>query len=187
MKKLLLSLSLLALAGTAHAGDRFYAGMSTGMVSFKLDCSGSTDCDKNDTGFKAYAGMALNRILAIELDYFHFGGGSFKIGPTAGGRGTAEALAGDVALRFSPASAPTLSAVLRGGLAYVKNESTLYNGSMVEKDTNYRLAPYAGFGLEWALEPGWKLFGNADFTRAEMSSVKGTVQMLTIGLQGTLD
>lgn len=75
-------LVLLGMTGTATAQNSLYAGASIGQATID-GCSGLTNCDDEDTGWKVFGGWELNRNIAIEAAWVDLGEFSGSIGESA--------------------------------------------------------------------------------------------------------
>ena len=74
MKKIFLALAAVSsLAGASAFAETGYIGGAVGQSHFNADCSGTTDCKTNDTGYKLFGGYKFSPNLAGEVNYFDFG------------------------------------------------------------------------------------------------------------------
>jgi len=75
----------LALAATAsvQAAD-WYVGGALGRSAYKVDTTGATSSDKNDTGYKLFAGARLGANLAVEGGFADLGKASAAQGNVSG-------------------------------------------------------------------------------------------------------
>lgn len=77
----ILGVAALAAAAPAAAQDQyrgFYVGGSVGMVQYKDTCDdmqalGATSCDREDAGFRFFAGYSFSRYFALEGAYVNLG------------------------------------------------------------------------------------------------------------------
>ena len=182
MKRICTVIALLALAGTSSA-QRAYVGATYGMTSLKISCAGTSDCDVHDSGPKAYAGLNLTPMVAIEVAYIDFGSASYTVGGTARASGDAQAFAGSIALRH--AFIPEFSGVLRLGFASVKASGAIATAGGSAESSTSRIRPYYGLGLEYRFDKIWSAVGSADFTRGEVGGVNARLEMYSIGAQAS--
>jgi OOP family OmpA-OmpF porin len=54
------------------SGSNFYIGASGGEANYDISCSGASDCDDSDTGWKVFMGVDNNR-FGFEAGYVNFG------------------------------------------------------------------------------------------------------------------
>src|SRR5213595_1816908 len=118
MKKIVLALAAITamFAGSAFAAEG-YVGGAIGQGNTNFDCSGTTSCSHNGTGFKFFGGYKFTPNLAGEVTYFDFGkataaapGATLDLKSSAIGIGAA----------FSGNFAPQWSGVARLGVASVR-------------------------------------------------------------------
>ncbi len=174
MKKMVLAAVLAAIAGSASAQG--YVGAVTGLTRYSVDCTGTTRCDKSDTGYKVYGGYQINPHWGVEVGYTDFG----KTKGTVGAldlevEAKAFSAVGVLRGQFST----DWSGVLRLGIASVKSKLSTAFGSKSESNVK----AYAGIGLEYALTNELKVTASGDFTDAEVEDQSGGVKMLSLGLQ----
>lgn len=63
----------IAAAFSATAMAQGYIGVAAGQSDFKVDCSGTSSCDTNDTGGKVYGGFMYTPNFGVEISYFDLG------------------------------------------------------------------------------------------------------------------
>ena len=128
MKKIVLA-SLMALA-VGGASAQAYVGGSIGMTHLESDCTGTSACDSDDTGYKVYAGYTFTPNLAVEVGYANFGKASAVVSLAPFGnvqgdiKSTAPFLVGVYRGDFTPA----LAGVARLGIANVDTKVELSQG-----------------------------------------------------------
>lgn len=170
-------------------GFQLYGGATVGVSHQETTCvfigADSYTCDPNDTGFKVYGGFNITSHIAVELGYIGFGSatmtGSFSGIPfKETWESNAWVLNG--AWRFD--MTPKFGGVVRVGLANVSSEGTLsVQGTYADSASGKKIAPYAGFGLEYTLVTKLKAVAAVDITTSEIQGNKSTAALLSIGAQ----
>ena len=185
MKKIALAGLLTAMMATASA--QVYVGGAIGQARVNLACADyDLGCDKSDTGHKLYVGYKFNPLIAIEGAYVNFG--KATRGHTDSGYRITESFESSgpiVAAAFRYAAHPQLSLVGRVGVSFL---STKYNESaqnypFAYSTTDESVKGYVGVGVEFALNKNLRITADADFTTAEVMNEKGSVRLLSVGLQ----
>jgi OOP family OmpA-OmpF porin len=175
MKKQLIA----AAAATLLCSGAFaqgYVSASVGTARLSADCSGTTSCDKSDTGFKLLGGYKFAPNLGAELVYFDFGKATasdgiatVEIRNSAVGAGVA----------FMQDIAPSWNFVGRLGLASVKTKITALGS-----DSN--IALYGGLGVGYKITPAVSVDAAWDFSKSKFDkngvSDSGSINMFSIGL-----
>lgn len=185
MKKTILA--MLLAGSVAGAMAQTYAGVSLGMGSFKIDCSGTLGCTKSDLGGKVYGGYMLAPMVSAELGYVDFGSALTR--SSSGGAmvsASVEAVAVTAALALRAEVMPAWTGVARLGVASVR--STRKNtvdatGVVYGEGSQMKTKPYLGLGLEYALTPQLKATLGADVTQATVDDSKGQVRLYSLGAQ----
>ena len=183
MKNILMASLLAALAGAAHAQSTpYYVGGALGVSYTDVDCSAATKCDKTDGNFKLIAGYRFNPAWAVEVGYMGFGN---QKSTDASGDTKIQTTAAFAALATRMNIMPALDGVLRLGLARVRSEATVSpNVGDRYKETEIRMKPYLGLGLEYTVLPELRATLGADFTQAEVTpTTTGSVRALNVGVQ----
>ncbi|MCW8874344.1 MAG: outer membrane beta-barrel protein [Gammaproteobacteria bacterium] len=75
-------LLMMGVTGSALAQNGFYAGASIGQATID-GCSGVTNCDDEDTGWKIFGGWEMNQNIAFEAAWVDMGEISGSIGASA--------------------------------------------------------------------------------------------------------
>ncbi|MET0334851.1 MAG: outer membrane beta-barrel protein [Rhizobacter sp.] len=181
MKKTLLALAATfacTLASHTALAQSYYVGIAAGVTNQDVNCSGWSNCDKSDTGFKLYGGFKLSKAIALELGYTDFGSASLSLG---GLRGSYSASALSAGGAFFLPLTPKLTGIGRAGLAYVDGD---YSGGVfgVNGGSESGIEPYIGFGLAYALTPKLSLTGSFDYMRADYPRGSGSARLLGLGL-----
>ncbi|RTL29281.1 MAG: porin family protein [Burkholderiales bacterium] len=188
MKKLISAAVLLAAVGGASA--QVYVGGSVGATNVNADCSGTSDCKNNDTGYKLYVGYKLNPVFSVEAGYINFGKpsatayvypyGNIKVDLES----SAPFVVGAVRGNFTP----ELSGVARLGLANMetKLKATQVITSASGSDSKSEIKALFGLGLEYAFTKSFSASVEADFsntTEVISGMGSGSIRMLSIGGQ----
>jgi OmpA-OmpF porin, OOP family len=153
-----------------------YIGASGGRSDFRTDCPSAFDCDKKDTGWKAYFGGKVNDIIGMELAYTDFG----KI--RAGG-GDVDAWAGSLSLTAGVPIGDRFSIFAKGGGVYGRTDidappSTLF-------DTGHKNGWGWTYGAGAALGVTQAVQIRLDWDRYKLDFVGGSrdVDLLSAGVQ----
>lgn len=185
MKKIAVAGLLTAMMAAASA--QVYVGGAVGQARVNLACEDyNLGCDKTDTGHKLYVGHKFNPLIAIEAAYVNFG--KATRGYTDGGYDITESFEASgpiVAAAFRYAAHPQLSLVGRVGFSFLstKYKSHGPNYPFGSSTTDESVQGYLGLGVEFALTKNLRLTADADFTTAEVMDEKGSVRLLSAGLQ----
>jgi OOP family OmpA-OmpF porin len=179
MKKALLAIAAL-LASTA-ASAQLYVGAAGGMSNQDINCSGWSNCDKSDTGFKLYTGFKFTPIVAGEIAYTDFGDVSLGNGSSSG-RYSGTALS--VGAAFTVPFAPKFSGIGRVGLAATDADFNYSGpfGSISGATSESSIEPYFGLGLAYALTPQLSLTGSFDYMNFDYPNGSGGASLLAIGV-----
>jgi len=212
MRKTLLPFAAaVALVAASGAQAQVYVGGNGGWSRMSVDCAGTTSCEKNGTGYKAYVGYRWSSGFAVEGLYIDWGRSKAQV-------------AGDEVLPVNPdqptllrgtplADAPTsdpINANLEGsgwglGLAYFLDFTPKFNGvaRLGAIDNTGKLSvsgglgsgtfsekafqAYFGFGLAYNVTPNFAVTAEADFSRLKYGAEGVTdttrLQMYTFGLR----
>ena len=155
---------ILVAASSAHA--QAYVGGNIGWAKLSVDCSGVPNCDRTDTGYKAYGGYRFGEGFAVEGVYFDWGkatGQDSTLSAEVKGSGWGLGVA-----YFLP-FATDFSAV--GRLGAVRNQGKLrvndsYLG-MSESNTTNSWQVYGGIGVAYNVMPNLAITAEADFSRVK--------------------
>jgi OOP family OmpA-OmpF porin len=185
----------------------WYAGASVGESRLSLDTSqlerdmqaqglplASLSRNTNDTGYKLFAGFALNDYLALEGGYFRLGEVDFSAVTAATPDGSTYPLAGhlrdqganlDLVARMLLSSAFAVTARL--GLTYNDTDSRLDYQRPINLDQYDRSKHYLkhkfGAGLEYQLTPAWGM--RLELERYRLDDLwgdQGDMKLLSLGL-----
>jgi len=169
---------------------QLYGGATFGVSHLQTDCviigADSYTCDPNGTGFKVYGGFNITSHLAAELGYIGFGRATVK-GTVSGvpfkGEQETNAWMVNGAWRFD--MTPKFSGVVRLGLANGDSKATASANlpGAYAAASDKKMAPYAGFGLEYTLVTKLKAVAAVDITTSEIRGDKSTVGLLSMGAQ----
>jgi len=180
MNKHAFILAALLAATAAHADQQAhaYVGVAAGKSHLSIDCTGSTSCDKTDTGGKLVGGYNFGNGFGLEAGYVSFGQGSGTDGTiSATIKPTAITLGGVFALPLSNEWGMNL----RLGAARVKTkvEGVLGTARATESETTTKV--YAGVGVTYAVSQTVKLELAVDSTQGQIAGDKGTLRLVTVG------
>ena len=181
MKNLLIATALLASSSVALA-EGVYAGGTVGYARANVDCAGTTSCDKNSTGAKAFVGYQINQMFAVEASYFDLG----KVNATLGAasldiKSSGYGVRGLVSYPFTQ----KLSGFAALGVNQVKSKATVTLGALTGGLDKTATKPSLGLGLDYALTPALKLRGEFESFRLEAPANSGgyTVNNISVGLK----
>ena len=183
MKTQLLT-ALAALTLSTAASAQFYGVVSAGVSRVDVDCTGASNCDKTDTGFKLLGGYKFMPNLAAEVGYFDFGKAT-----ASGGGVSAEiknnAFGGGVAYHLD--LTPTWNAVGRIGVAQVKTKlSGTVAGVGSASDDDKNTALYAGLGVGYKVAKNVSIDGAWDFSRSKYNKngvdESGNINVFSVGV-----
>lgn len=173
-KKLMAAALLAALSGAASAQG--YAGALIGLAKISTDCGSIASCDDTGTGYKAFAGYQVTPNLAVEAGYTSFGKATAG---TGSGREEISSSAFSVIGAFRLPLMEDWTGIARLGLAGVKAKRSI--GGADRSETSLKL--YTGLGLEYALNPDFKINAALDLSSAEIDGDSGTVYLFGVGAQ----
>jgi len=185
----------------------WYVGASLGESRLSIDTSAleqnmqaqglplaSLSRNTNDTGYKLYAGTALNDYLALEGGYFRLGEVDFNARTAAAPDGTTYLLFGhlrdqganlDLVARMFMSNALALTA--RIGLTYNDTDARLDYQRPINLDAYTRSKHYLkhkfGAGMEYQLSPGWAM--RAELERYRLDDIwgdQGDMKLLSLGM-----
>jgi len=186
MKKIVLA-SLMTLAvGGAFA--QAYVGGAVGTAHVSESCDYTTSCDRDDIGYKLYAGYKFTPNIAIEAGYADFGKASLE-GYVSGFkvRGDLTSTAPFLVGAFHADFASRLSGVARLGVANVKSTvdtTLLITNTSLPSQSETKLQPLFGLGLGYAVTKNVKVTLDADFTKsAEFQGESDNLRLISIGAQ----
>lgn len=175
MKKIVLAALVATAAGGAFA--QTYLGATVGATHLNADCTGTSSCDNDDTGYKLYGGYKFTPNFAAEAGYISFGKAKATVGASNLEIETHAIL---LALAARGDFMPNLSGVARLGIANVDTKATVAG---VGSTSETKAKAYFGLGLEYAFTKNLKGVVDADFTDSEVAGSTGAVRMLSIGAQ----
>lgn len=184
MKKTLAAAALLLAAGSATA--QLYVGASAGGSRWNLDtearCPGpALQCDRNDFGARAYAGLRFGPDWGLELGAHDFG--KARVSSAATGAETATlGLRGAhllVSNRLDAGDAWRLNT--RFGVAM--NRVEVEGAGPGLRDDKEKAAFYFGIGAAWQLSRSVALRLDLDTTRGEYGSEKMRAIMYGAGVE----
>ncbi len=183
MKKI--SFSLIALAAlaasniaAAQVATPFYAGLQVGTSRTNADCSGISDCKKNDTGIKVYGGYKFAPEWAAELSYADLGKVKASI-PGASAEYKATSLGLGVA--YHAAFNSDWSGVARFGIASNEIKFT-GTGAAAGSESERKTEPYLGLGVGYALTKQVSLTGNWDWTQGKIQGETYKNNLFSVGV-----
>ena len=183
MKKIILS-AFIAMAASAGAhAEGIYVGVAAGGTHFDVDCSGTSSCDKSDTGFKLFGGYKLTENVAVEAHYADYGKAGFGgvvngVNATGdaklSGFGLGVALLGDFATDWN--------GVVRAGVARNKLKVDVSVPGFSASDSENKTKAYVGAGVGYKLTKEVSRNAAIDYTEGEYGGETAKVTLFTIGV-----
>lgn len=177
-----IALASLALCATAAAQP--YVVGSVGLSRLSADCTGVSNCDKTDVGYKALGGFRFAPNFAAEFGYADFGKAKASQDGVAASIGNTAFLAGGA---YHQELAPNWNFVARLGAARVKTKisgSVDGAGSASESDKNTTF--YGGLGVGYKLSKALSVDAAWDISRSKFKKLdvdeSGNINMFSIGL-----
>lgn len=182
--KRILGIAASALLASSAVMAQPYVGAGVGPTRIDVDCSGTTTCDKTDSGFKVFGGFRTGSGFAPELVYFDWGKATATLVDTELGTASGEVKATGWGLGvayFIPFTTQW-QGVLRLGVASnkAKGTGTLggVSGSVSETSTN----PYYGLGVGYRINNNLSIDGAMDFSRIKLLGEKADTRLISIGV-----
>lgn len=177
MKKMMVATLMALLAGGASA--QVYIEGSFGSTNLDADCAGTTSCDKSGTGAKLVVGYSVNPNVAVEAGYVNFGEAKASVyAADARFKSNAFYIGGAGRGQFTT----NFWGVARLGLAQVETKiDRNFGGSNSKSKANALF----GLGVEYNLNPKFKITGGVDFTQSPIAdnNETATLRLLSIGAQ----
>lgn len=164
-----------------------YVGGSYGPTDWNVDCSGTSSCDKSDTGYKIYAGYKFNQLFAIEAGYANLGKTTASAYVPYLTSVQFESTAPFIVGTLRGAFTPQLTGVARFGIANVETKltGTVSGFAGSASDSSTQAQPIFGLALEYGFNKHLSVSVDADFTNsADVANTgHGAIRMLSIGAQ----
>lgn len=187
-KNMLAAVAFAALLASGSAmAQGAYIGGSFGPTSFDVDCSGTSNCEDSDTGYKLYGGYSFGNGFALEANYFNFGAvkatvPTYYYGTLDGEfKGTAVGVGVAVTGDFSS----VVSGTARLGVSQNKMRVTVRqrgtNASTSEDETN--TTAYFGLALGFRVAAGLSIVASADFTPFESEGETMNARLFGVGVK----
>jgi len=182
MKTLAFAFAALSLA-TGSAFAQGYVGGAVGQSHYSADCSGTTSCKTNDTGFKIFGGYKFAPNIAGEVTYFDYGRATAGV-PFGGGTATLDIRGTGlgVGVAFMGDFTPEWSGVARLGVASNRAKVSVLAGGLSGSDSERKTTAYAGLGVSYALNKQLKVDAGIDFSNIEYQGEKSNVRLISVGL-----
>jgi OmpA-OmpF porin, OOP family len=183
-KQILLGAAFVAASAFASAAmAEGYVGGAIGRSEWKVDCSGTTTCDKNDTGFKVYGGYMFMPYVGVEAAYLSLGKAKATFTDPVLGNVSGE-LKGDGFAAFAVGAFPIQDFVLFGklGFASIKakvNATSSTQGTANESDTNSDFA--WGLGAGYNITKNFGVRAEWERYRVKFLDEKSDVDMISLG------
>ncbi|PRC94112.1 outer membrane beta-barrel protein [Solimicrobium silvestre] len=180
--------TVLAVAGLmlgASAQAQVYVGGTVGESFWNTNCSGTTNCSTNDSGYKMLGGYNINSHWGVEATYFSVGKITANVGEINGEiKGTGADIAGVYRTNFGSSDWGMFAKL---GFGSTKGEVIASEGTFTNSITTRTTEPVVGFGVTYAVNESFKLVADID-SRSVKVTVPGTttsggVVSLNIGAQ----
>lgn len=183
MNKSLTTLAMAAACLASTAAHAQYVGVGIGPSRMDINCTGSTSCDKNDTGFKIYGGWNLPGPFSVEAAYFDWGKANATFAPGAVTSLDTQAhgfgVDGAYSLLFGWGEC-----MFRAGIVYNRAKTTTVSGGVGATNTYNFTAPHAGADCAYPFAPNWWATAGVDYSRVKYTAAdKADVMLFTIGLR----
>ncbi len=181
-------LSALMVVGSSAGAQNSYMGLSGGLSSWGLECSGTVACDQRGVSIKLFAGHNVTQNFGVEGGYFSLGRSSRILGANS-----YEWKTNGFEL-FGVARAPLndkLSGFAKLGLAATNGfriKADVATGASTSSDTS-SIKPAFGLGATYELGNGLQFRGEWDRRQAEVpvdglnADEKLTVNNFSVGIQ----
>jgi opacity protein-like surface antigen len=181
MKKIAITLIGLLAAVTAQAesANPGYALVGVGSARYNLDCTGTTRCSNNGTGFKLAGGWRVGNGMAVELGYLGLGKATAS---DSSMKGELKSTALTLGMAFSGEFSPNWTGVARLGLASVSTKIDAAVGSATGSASERKAQLHAGLGVAYAVNKDVSIEAAWDSTRAQIAGEKGNVSLLSVGV-----
>jgi hypothetical protein len=188
MKKIITT-SLLAALGALFAGSvqaqQVYIGGTVGESFWNVDCSGTTDCSKYHSNYKAILGYTFNSSWAIEASYFSVGETTANIGEISGG---VKATGIDLGGVYRVDLGNKWGAFAKLGVSDNRAQVTAVETDVAQTSVETKKAgAFGGLGVTYALTRDASFRADVDARRIEVDattgSSSGNVYSINIGLQ----
>ncbi len=160
-----------------------YVGGAVGRSDWKVDCSGTTTCDKRDTGFKVYGGYMFLPYVGVEAAYVDFGKAHATFVDPVLGNVSGE-LKGSGFAAYAVGAFPIQDFVLYGKLGFATLKSKLNatsstqgtaNESTNNSDFAYGLGAGYNIGKNFGVRAEWERY------RVKFLDEKNDVDLISIG------
>ena len=176
--------ALAALTLSAAASAQTYGVASIGVSRLDVDCTGTSTCDKSDTGFKLMGGYKFMPNLAGEIGYFDYGKATASASGV-NGEIKNSGFGGGVAYHLD--LAPSWNAVGRLGVVQMKTKiSGTVSGVGSASDSDNNIGLYAGLGVGYKLSKTMSIDGAWDFARSKYNKngvdESGNLNMFSVGV-----
>lgn len=180
--KSLIALATIAFCATAAAQP--YIVGSVGLSRLSADCTGVSNCDKTDVGYKALGGFKFAPNFAAEIGYADFGNAKASEGGVAASIGNTAFLVGGA---FHQDLAPDWNFVARLGAARVKTKiSGTVDGAGSASESDKNTTFYGGLGVGYKVSKALSVDAAWDISRSKFKKMgvdeSGNINVFSIGL-----
>ncbi len=172
----------LAASGTALAQPPYvsdfhsYVGVAAGESKFRTDCSSFFECDKKDTGWRAFLGGQFNPIVGAELGYNDYGTVHASGGDT-------KAWSGTIALTLGAPIGDRFRVFAKGGGAYSHTDVSASPSTLFDTGHKTGWGPTYGVGAAFGITQQVGIRVDWDRTRMDFAGGTRDVDLLSAGLQ----
>lgn len=165
------------------AGAQGYVGLGIGSSHLNADCSGTTACDNNDTGFKVFGGFKFAPNVAGEITYLDFGKAKASVASGSGTiNGELKTSGIGLGVAFMGEFSPEWSGVARLGVMRVKSKVSGSLGSMSGSDSDTTTQAHLGLGVSYAVSKAMSIDASVDFSKSKYAGDSGNVRLIGVGL-----
>ena len=188
MKKIISS-SLLAVIGILFAAgaqaQQVYVGGTVGESFWNADCSGTTDCSKYHSNYKAILGYTFNPSWALEASYFSVGETTANIGEISGG---VKATGIDLGGVYRVDLGNKWGAFAKFGVSDNRAQVTATETDVAQTTAETKKAgAFGGLGVTYSMTRDTAFRADVDARRIEVDSTSGSssgnVYSVNIGIQ----
>lgn len=173
---------LMAALGDAIAADP-YVGISIGRADYRIDTTGATSADTQDSAVKLFGGAMITPHFGVEASAFNLGEARGSINVPGAGPTTATARVRGVAA-FGVAAWPVerfaVFGKLGGAYSRVKLGAVAAGVNVADSESSFQ--PAFGVGVSYAFDKQLGVRAEWERVRAKFSGTKEDVDLLSVGL-----
>jgi Outer membrane protein beta-barrel domain len=161
-----------------------YGGVAFGATSADVDCTGTLSCDKNDTGYKLYAGYRWASGFGVEGLAYDMG--TFSGAVSLPGFGVVNAdfktTGFGIAASFTAPLGPSAELLGRLGVGSNKMKVSVAGGGVAGSDSESSAQLLWGLGVGYKISPSTSIRAEVDGTAAEYGGETFRSMLFSLGL-----